>query len=106
MEAELTAATLGTVIGASFVAFIVVQSLRQIMSLSRAGARKVAMATGVILVTGMSILGLSPGDTLTTQISTILLALVVGMQSGLATVKTVEIASDGLNHATIPPPDH
>jgi hypothetical protein len=106
MEAELTATSLGTVVGASFVAFIVVQSLRQVMTLSRAGARKVAMATGVLLVTGMSILGLAPGDTATTKVTTILLALVVGMQSGLATVKTVEIASDGINHATTPPPDH
>ncbi len=86
--------SLGTVAGASVVAALVVQSANTFFNLTVRGKRQISLAVGFIVVVGMTIASI--GFTFVG----IVLASVVGLQSGLAASQAYAVVRDGISHNT------
>lgn len=95
MNDPITIQTLGTVIGASIAAGIIVQFVRIFWrNLDAQGARMLAATSGLATVLAVTV---ATGVTDPTALG---LAAIVGLQAGLAASKVYEIGVDGINHDT------
>jgi len=87
---------LATVTGASFVAALVVQFVKVFYTdMTAQMARMVSAAAGLVVVVIVTILSGA------TDVATIVLSVIVGLQAGLAASKTYEIVKDGAGHTTV-----
>lgn len=93
MENEITWQALATVAGASVVAGLFVQFVKLFYSnMSAQFTRALAAIFGLIAVVGTAVLA-GP-----VTVQGVVLAVIVGIQAGLAAAKTFELADNGLNH--------
>jgi len=90
---EITWQALMTVVGGSAAAIPVVQFVSLFVSLTSRAKRSVAAATGLFVVVGATVLSGSADPV------TVVLAVLVGMQAGLAASKSQELVSEGLSHS-------
>lgn len=92
MENEITWQALATVAGASVVAGMFVQFTKLFYPLTARQARGLAAILGLVTVVGVALLS----GPVTTQ--TVVLAVVVGIQAGLAASKSYEMIDKGFGH--------
>jgi hypothetical protein len=96
-ELTLGVSELMTVAGAAAAALIVAQFAKKLFRLSPGSTRTISMLTGLIIVVVATVQ--SNG---VTSILSIILAVVVGMQAGLAASATFDTVDSGLNHSVDP----
>lgn len=99
MEFELAAADLLTVVGASAAAGLIAQFAKKLLNLGAAATRTVAMMSGLAVVVTATLQALSSFDLLT-----MILAVLVGMQAGLAASATFDVAREGMDYIAEPRP--
>ncbi len=96
MEVTLNPADLLTIAGASVAAIVVTQFAKMLFTLTRKVVRGVALVTGLIVVVGAY--ALLPDPT----ILGVFLAVIVGMQAGIAANAVFDTAVSGINYQVIP----
>ncbi len=92
--ATLNPADLLTIAGASVAAIVVTQFAKMMFSLSRQAVRIVALLTGLTVVT-VAYVSLN-----TVTVIGVFLAVIVGMQAGMAANATFDTARKGLDYQT------
>ena len=97
MEATLNPADLLTIAGASVAAIVVTQFAKILFTLTRRTVRIVALVTGLIVVVGAYVT-LNP-----VTIIGVFLAVIVGMQAGMAANATFDTLSAGIDYQTVTP---
>ncbi len=97
--ASLNPADLLTIAGASVAAIVVTQFAKMLFTLSRQWIRIVALLTGLAVVVVAYV-------SLNTELTVlgVFLAVVVGMQAGMAANATFDTARKGLDYQTARPP--
>ena len=97
MEATLNPADLLTIAGASVAAIVVTQFAKILFTLTRRAVRIVALVTGLIVVVGAYVT-LNP-----ISIIGVFLAIIVGMQAGMAANATFDTVRGGIDYQTVTP---
>ncbi len=90
MEVTLNPADLLTIAGASVAAIVVTQFAKMLFTLTRKVVRGVALVTGLVVVVGAYVLLPDP------TILGIFLAVIVGMQAGMAANAVFDTAVSGI----------
>lgn len=94
-QATLNAADLLTIAGASLAAIIITQFLKVLLNLPALWIRVISMLTGLIVVVGTTVLVNEETNALQ-----LFLALIVGMQAGMAAFATFDLSKSGFNYTT------
>ncbi len=97
--ATLNPADLLTIAGATVAAMVVTQFAKMMFNLSRLWVRTIALLTGLAVVV---VAYVSLNSDLT--VLGVLLAVIVGMQAGMAANATFDTARKGLDYKTARPP--
>ncbi len=97
MEATLNPADLLTIAGASIAAIVVTQFAKMLFTLTRRVVRIVALVTGLIVVVGAYAM-LNPVTVLG-----VFLAVIVGMQAGMAANATFDTVNSGIDYQAVTP---
>ena len=97
MEATLNPADLLTIAGASVAAIVVTQFAKMMFTLTRRVVRIVALTTGLIVVVG-AYTTLNP-----VTVIGVFLAVIVGMQAGMAANATFDTVRSGIDYQTVTP---
>ena len=97
--ATLNPADLLTIAGASVAAIVVTQFAKMMFTLSRVWVRIIALSTGLVVVVAAYV---SLNDV---TVIGVFLAVIVGMQAGMAANATFDTARKGLDYQTAPSGD-
>ena len=97
MEVSLASADLLTIAGASVAAFVVTQFAKMLFSLTRRAVRSVALVVGLAVVVGAHLV-LQPASPLG-----VFLAVIVGMQAGMAANAMFDTATSGIGYQAVTP---
>lgn len=96
-EPALGTGDLATVAGATAAAMIVAQFAKRLLNLTAPATRAVAMLAGLVVLVVATVLTQDE-----TSVLAVLLAVIVGMQAGLAASALFDNATEGLGHETFP----